>query len=417
MIIKGGILIDPIDKTSKRVDIRYKDGKIVEIADDIKLDGTVTAIDAKNLYIAPGLVGTRVHLREPGFTYKETISTGVKAAIAGGYTTIVATSDTEPCIDEVDKLKDIYDKYEKEDILVFSAATITRRMDGETINNFKELRDNGAVYFCDDGMVIRNDMVLRQAMLDAKDANVPIAIHNEDLDQIDVSGISDGKFADSNLIKGTPVSAETSMLARDIELARETGARVVIQNISSKESVDLIRQAKAAGVDLIVEISPEYFSLTENALPIHGTNAKVIPPLRTEEDRLAIIEGLKDGTIDIISPNHSPHDDIDKSYDITTAPSGMIGLEIALSLAITYLVRPGHLSIEDVITKMTLNPARVYGIKAGTVEIGEYADFVIFDPEEEVVYEEFNSKSENTPFKSLPLWGKIVSTIDDGEIL
>ncbi len=417
MIIKGGILIDPIDETSRRVDIRYRDGRIVEIADEIKLDGSDTAIDATNFYVAPGLVGTRVHLREPGYTYKETISTGVKAAIAGGYTTIIATSDTEPCIDEVSKLKDIYNKYEKEDIMVFSSATITRRMDGETINNFKDLRDNGAIYFSDDGMVIRNDMVLRQAMLDSKDADVPIAIHEEDLDQIGVCGISDGKYSKDLLLKGTPVSAETSMLVREIELARETGAKVIIQNISSKESVDLIRQAKASGVDLVVEISPEYFSLTENALPLNGTNAKVIPPLRSEEDRLAIIEGLKDGTIDIISPNHSPHDEVDKSYDITTAPSGMIGLETCLSLAITYLVRPGHLSLEEVIKKMTLNPARVYGIKAGTVDIGDFADFVIFNPDIQVTYSEFQSKSENTPFKLLPLWGKVLTTINDGVIL
>lgn len=417
MIIKGGILIDPIDETSRRVDIRYRDGKIVEIADEIKLDGSDTAIDANNFYVTPGLVGTRVHLREPGYSYKETISTGVKAAIAGGYTTIIATSDTEPCIDEVSKLKDIYNKYEKEDIMVFSSATITRRMDGETINNFKDLRDNGAIYFSDDGMVIRNEMVLRQAMLDSKDAGVPIAIHEEDLDQIGVAGISDGKYSKDLLLKGTPVSAETSMLVREIELARETGAKVIIQNISSKESVDLIRQAKAAGVDLLVEISPEYFSLTENALPLNGTNAKVIPPLRSEEDRLAIIEGLKDGTIDIISPNHSPHDEVDKSYDITTAPSGMIGLETCLSLAITYLVRPGHLSLEEVIKKMTLNPARVYGIKAGTVDIGDFADFVIFDPDTQVTYSEFQSKSENTPFKLLPLWGKVLTTINDGVIL
>lgn len=419
MIIKNGFIIDPATKSSYKADIRIDDGKISEIKPDMSLapSDAEEVVDASGLTIAPGLIDTHVHFRDPGFTHKETIHTGALAAAKGGFTSVICMANTSPVVDNTQTLLDIEQRAKAEKIRIFQAASVSRSLKGEELTDMKGLAENGACGFTDDGIPIRNAAFLYKAMKQAAGLNLPISLHEEDPAFIKNNGVNHGPVSDRLGIYGSPSIAEESLVARDCLLALRSGADVVIQHISSGLSVELVRTFRSMGARLHAEATPHHFTLTEEAVLKHGTLAKMNPPLRTEEDRQAIIAGLADGTIDIIATDHAPHSQEEKERSITAAPSGIIGLETSLALGITSLVRPGHLSLMQLLEKMTVNPARLYHLPSGELKEGRAADLILFDPEERWTPTEYASLSSNSPFTGEELFGKVKFTICGGEIV
>ena len=419
MLIKNGFLIDPASDTERLVDLRITDGLIQTLADA----GTLTPengedeLDAAGLMISPGLVDTHIHFRDPGFTYKEDLHTGSLAAAAGGFTSVICMANTSPVIDSVPVLKELMEREALEDIHIFQAAAVSCGLKGEEMTSMKELAAAGACGFTDDGIPLKNAAFLYKAMEEVKALDLPISLHEEDPAFIETNGINHGPVSDALGIYGSPSIAEESLVARDCLLALRSGAQVVIQHISSGQSVELVRTFKAMGANLHAEATPHHFTLTDEAVLKYGSLAKMNPPLRTEKDRLAIIEGLKDGTIDLIATDHAPHSTEEKSRPITQTPSGIIGLETSLALGITSLVRPGHLTLSQLIEKMTINPANLYHLPCGSVTEGKAADLVLFDPNEKWIPETYASKSSNSPFTGWELYGKVKYTICDGKIV
>ena len=419
MLIKNGFLIDPASDTERLVDLRITDGLIHTLADA----GTLTPengedeLDVAGLVISPGLVDTHIHFRDPGFTYKEDLHTGSLAAAAGGFTSVICMANTSPVIDSVPVLKELMEREALEDIHIFQAAAVSCGLKAEEITSMKELAAAGACGFTDDGIPLKNAAFLYKAMEEAKALDLPISLHEEDPAFIETNGINHGPVSDALGIYGSPSIAEESLVARDCLLALRSGAQVVIQHISSGQSVELVRTFKAMGANLHAEATPHHFTLTDEAVLKYGALAKMNPPLRTENDRLAIIEGLKDGTIDLIATDHAPHSTEEKSRPITQTPSGIIGLETSLALGITSLVRPGHLTLSQLIEKMTINPASLYDLPCGSVAEGKSADLVLFDPNEKWTPETYASKSSNSPFTGWELYGKVKYTICDGKIV
>ena len=416
MIIKHGLVMDPASGLSEHMDILLKDGKIVKIAPEIT-DNTEEILEARGLIVGPGLLDTHVHFRDPGFTYKEDIHTGALASAKGGFTTVICMANTSPTVDNVDTLKDNLERGAKEDIRIFQAAAISHSLKGQEEVDMTALKDAGACGFTDDGIPLLNAEFCYKAMESAEALNVPISLHEEDPAFIRNNGINHGKVSEELGIYGSPSIAEESLVARDCLLALRSGADVVIQHISSGVSVELVRTYKKLGAHLHAEATPHHFSLTEEAVLEHGTLAKMNPPLRTEKDRQQIIAGLADGTIDLIATDHAPHSAEEKAKPITEAPSGIIGLETSLALGITNLVKPGHLTMLQLLEKMTVNPAKLYHLPYGTIQEGASADFVLFDPDETWIPTEYASKSSNSPFTGKKLTGKVKYTICGGKIV
>ena len=416
MIIKHGLVMDPASGLSEHMDILVKDGKIVKIAPEIT-DNTEEILEAKGLIVGPGLLDTHVHFRDPGFTYKEDIHTGALASAKGGFTTVICMANTSPTVDNVDTLKDNLERGAKEDIRIFQAAAISHSLKGQEEVDMTALKDAGACGFTDDGIPLLNAEFCYKAMESAEALNVPISLHEEDPAFIRNNGINHGKVSEELGIYGSPSIAEESLVARDCLLALRSDADVVIQHISSGVSVELVRTYKKLGAHLHAEATPHHFSLTEEAVLEHGTLAKMNPPLRTEKDRQQIIAGLADGTIDLIATDHAPHSAEEKAKPITEAPSGIIGLETSLALGITNLVKPGHLTMLQLLEKMTVNPAKLYHLPYGTIQEGAAADFVLFDPDETWIPTEYASKSSNSPFTGKELTGKVKYTICGGKIV
>ncbi|NLG04700.1 MAG: dihydroorotase [Clostridia bacterium] len=417
MIIKNGTVINPIDQTAVPLEIQIEEGIITAIGTNLKYSDQEKIVDAKGLYVAPGLIDVHVHFREPGFEYKENIETGAAAAARGGFTTVVCMANTKPAVDSKETLQYVIEQGQKTPIHVLSAACVTEGMRGTSITNMAELKEAGAAGFTDDGIPIMDKELLRTAMEMAKKLNLPISLHEEDPSYIQNNGIHAGKVAKQLGIGGSPSIAEESLVKRDLELACETGVSINIQHISSAKAVQLVREAKKRSDAVHAEATPHHFTLTEEAVLKYGTYAKMNPPLRTQQDRQAIIEGLKDGTIDLIATDHAPHSVEEKKRPLTEAPSGIIGLESALAVGITSLCKSGYLTLAELIKKMTLNPADLYHLDAGTIEIGKKADLVLFDPSETWVYETSVSKAENTPFIGQTLQGKVKMTICEGQII
>ncbi len=409
LLIKNAVVADPEQDRTYKADILCEEGIISQIGENLSVGDTAEIIDAENAFVGPGLVDVHVHFRDPGFTYKEDIFSGARAAAAGGYTSVVLMANTKPAVDNEETLKYVIDKGKETEINIYTCCTVTENMEGGKKVDMDYLYEKGAVGFTDDGKPILNEALVEAAMENAYRLGVPISFHEEN-----------PAFIESNGVNATsPREAEIDLIGRDIEIALKTGAAINIQHISSKEGVELVRKGKmrAEKNNIHAEATPHHFSLTEDAVSEYGTNAKMNPPLRTEEDRIAIIEGLKDGTIDIIATDHAPHSKEEKSKSLKEAPSGIIGLETALSLAVTNLVKPGYITINELMKLMSLNPAGLYGINAGKIKVGEKADLCIFNTDEEVVYNSFLSKSENTPFKGISLYGKVLYTIVGGKIV
>lgn len=417
MLLKNGHLIDPATKTDALMDIRIKDGFILEIGESLSANSDEEVLDLSGLTVAPGLIDTHVHFRDPGLTYKEDIHTGSLAAAKGGFTSVICMANTKPTVDTPDTLKHILTRTQTENIHIYQAASVSQRLSGTTMTDFKALADAGACGFTDDGIPLLDAAFCYQAMKQAAELNLPISLHEEDKSFITNNGINAGETSEKLSVAGSPAVAEEVMVARDCMLALRSHASVVIQHISSGNSVELVRTAKKLGADVHAEATPHHFTLTEEALLKHGTLAKMNPPLRTEKDRQQIIQGLKDGTIDLIATDHAPHSKEEKELPLTEAPSGIIGLETSLGLGITSLVKPGHLSLMELLEKMTCNPAALYHLPSGSIQEHMPADFVIFNPDEQWEVNDFVSKSSNSPFKGNTLYGKIHYTICGGKIV
>lgn len=417
MIIKNGFITDPATQRTGLYDIRIEDGLIKEIAPDLAPEPSEETLDACGLTVAPGLIDTHVHFRDPGFTHKETLHTGALAAAKGGFTSVICMANTSPTVDSVPVLDDILTRTKAEKIRIYQAGAVSRSLKGEELTDMDALKKAGACGFTDDGIPLRNASFLYNAMEKAKELDVPISLHEEDPSFIKNNGINHGPVSEELGIYGSPSIAEESLVARDCMLALRSGAHVVIQHISSGRSVELVRMFKAMGANLHAEATPHHFTLTDEAVLKYGTLAKMNPPLRTEADRQEIIRGLSDGTIDIIATDHAPHSREEKKRSITAAPSGIIGLETSLALGITSLVRPGHLSLMQLLEKMTINPARLYHLPAGQITEGAPADLVLFDPEEKWTPTEYASLSSNSPFTGWELYGKIKATVCRGLIV
>ncbi len=417
MIIKNGFIIDPASQRSYYTDLRIENGILEDISDHIDASKGEEVIDAAGLTVAPGLIDTHVHFRDPGFTHKETLHTGSLAAAKGGFTSVICMANTSPVVDTPEVLQDILDRAGAENIHICQAASVSRSLKGAEMTDMDALKEAGACGFTDDGIPLRDAAFLYEAMKKAAGLNVPISLHEEDPAFIKNNGINHGSVSDALGIYGSPSIAEESLVARDCLLALRSKAHVVIQHISSGKSVELVRIFRKLGANLHAEATPHHFTLTEDAVLKYGTLAKMNPPLRREEDRQAVIKGLADGTIDIIATDHAPHSREEKERSITAAPSGITGLETSLALGITSLVRPGHLTLMQLLEKMTVNPAELYHLPAGKIARGAIADLVIFDPEELWSPKEYASLSSNTPFTGWDLHGKVKYTICGGAIV
>lgn len=417
ILIKNGHVINPLSKMDENFDILIDNGNVIKIDKNIDKTENANIIDASGCIIAPGFIDIHSHFRDPGFTHKEDILTGSKAAARGGYTTVICMANTNPVVDNLDTLKYILDKVKSAKIEVLQVAAITKGMNGKELTDMYSLKEAGAVGFSDDGKPIMNSKIVIEAMKIAEELDMPLSFHEEDKSLILENGINAGKIAANLNIKGSPHEAEDVLVARDAALSISTKAKINIQHISSGISVELVRWAKKMGANIIAEATPHHFSITEDMILEKGSNAKVNPPLRTEKDRQTIIEALKDNTLEIIATDHAPHTEEEKNKEILKAPSGMIGLETALALSITNLINPGYMNYMDVISKLTVNPAKLYSLDRGYIKEGHRADIVIFDPNEKYVVNDFHSKACNSPFIGKKLCGKIKKTIYKGEIV
>ncbi|MGT2846812.1 dihydroorotase [Streptococcus massiliensis] len=418
LLIKNGRVMDPKTGFDKVCDVLLDGKKIVKIAENIEA-GDAQILDATGLVVAPGLVDIHVHFREPGQTHKEDIHTGSLAAAAGGFTTVVMMANTNPTISTVETLQEVLESASCEKIHVKSVATITENFDGQHLTDFPALLAAGAVGFSDDGIPLTSSKVLRQALEAAKKNNAFICLHEEDPELNGILGFNEQIAREHFHICGATGVAEYSMIARDVMIAYDCKAHVHVQHLSKEESVKVVEFAQKLGAQVTAEVAPQHFSKTEALLLTKGSNAKMNPPLRLESDRLAVIEGLKSGVISVIATDHAPHHADEKAVeDITKAPSGMTGLETSLSLGLTYLVEAGHLTLMDLLEKMTINPAALYGFEAGFIAENGPADLTIFDATaDRLVDNHFASKAANSPFVGEKLKGQVKYTICDGEIV
>ncbi len=418
ILIKNGRVIDPANKIDAVMDIFIDDGKIIEIGNSLATHRSplTTIIDASNKIVVPGLIDIHVHLREPGYEYKETIKTGTEAASAGGFTTIACMPNTKPVNDNQSITDFILDKAKKDGIVnVYPVGAITKGLKGEELSEIGELKSAGVVAITDDGRPVMNSELMRRAMEYASMFDLPVLSHCEDL-QLSEGGVMNEGFVSTELgLKGIPNAAEIVMAARDIALAELTGARLHIAHVSAAGSIMLIRDAKKRGLKVTCETAPHYFTLTDKDVSDYNTNAKINPPLRSEDDLKAIREGLKDGTIDAIATDHAPHEASEKDVEFDKAPFGIIGLETALPLTLK-LVEDGILSLNDAIAKLTINPARILGLNKGTLSVGADADITIIDPEEEWLIDvtKFKSKGKNSPFHGWKVKGRVEMVIVNG---
>lgn len=420
ILIKNGRIVDPVRQFDDIADILIDGKTIVKVGKNLEFDendSNLRVIDASGLVAAPGLVDAHVHFRDPGFTYKEDIETGAKAAAKGGFTMVVCMANTKPAVDNLETLKYIQDKAAKTGIHILQASTITKGLQGKELVDMDAMANAGACGFTDDGIPILNEKILVEAMEKAVELDLPVSLHEEDPAFIIRPGVNQGTVSEKLGYGGASRTAEDVMVARDVILALHTGASVCIQHISSGNSVELVRTAKKLGADVHAEATPHHFTLTEDAVLEYGTLARMNPPLRTEKDRQEIIEGIKDGTIDMIVTDHAPHSMEEKAKPLADAPSGITGLETSLSLGIKSLVQPGHISLMKLMELMSKNPAEFYRMEPASIAEGVVADLVIFGENELWTVDKFASKASNSPFKGWELPGKVHFTICDGNIV
>ena len=416
VFIRNARVIDPANGIDDILNVYSENGVIRDVSKNEHSADTV--LDCPGLIAAPGLVDMHVHLRDPGFTQKEDIITGCNAAAAGGVTSLLAMPNTNPTVDTPETVQYIMDKAKNANAKVYTAAAITKGLKSAEPTDIDALYRAGAIALSDDGRPVENTKFMAEAMIKAKELGMCVTAHCEDLFLADGGKINEGCVSRKLSIKGIPAAAEDAGTAREIALAAAYNVPVHICHVSTKTSVALVRDAKARGVRVTAETAPHYFSLTENELLKKDADFRMNPPLRTQEDLEEIIKGLCDGTLDAIATDHAPHTPEEKS-DFEKAPNGSIGMETSLSAAVTYLVDKGILTFTQLIEKMSLNPARILGIQAGTLSIGSPADIVIFDSNEAYTVDvnKLHGKSQNTPFKNMQLKGRVRYTLLSGNIV
>lgn len=418
ILFKNGTVIDYANKLEKKLDILVEGDKIAKIAENLNAEAD-QVIDCSGYIIMPGMIDVHCHLREPGGEHKGTIETESKSAVAGGFTTICPMPNTNPTPDSAIVLEQIINRAKEVNLCnILPFSSVTKGEKGETLVDFKSQLEAGAIAFSDDGMPVENAAMIRQAMLEANKLGSFISEHCEEK-SVAAGCINAGYVADKLGVPGVLPEAEEIMAARDIVIAETNNLHTHICHISTKTTVDTIRSAKQRGVKVTCETCPHYYSFTVEEVLESGVNAKMNPPLREEKDRLAIIEGIKDGTIDCIITDHAPHAEEEKARGLEKAPNGIIGFETALGATITNLVIPGHISYQDMVRVMSYNPAKLLGIDRGEIAEGKVADLTIFDPNREYVYikEKIVSKSKNTPWINKKLKGQVRYTVVSGRIV
>ena len=422
LLITNGMIIDPGRGIDAPGDLLIAESKIASMAGKYGYDADYDIMNAAGLVVCPGFIDFHCHLRQPGFEEKETIATGTLAAARGGFTTVCCMPNTNPPIDNVDVLDYVNNISAAEGVvrvLPFGCITIGRA--GKILTDMEWLAESGAVAFSDDGDTVGDANLMRRAMELSKKIGVPISDHCEDPALIAGGQMNEGEIAQRLGLQGIPPAAEENIVARDIELARQTGAQIHIAHVSTAGSVEIIRKAKKDGVKVTAEVTPHHLTMTEDAVTGYNTNAKVNPPLRKQRDIDALIKGLRDDVIDIIATDHAPHTAKEKSLDFIRAPFGISGLETALG-SLMALVHRGDININLLVAALTANPARIIGErfgKLGSLDIGCTADITIFDPDKEWIVdaEKFASKGKNTPLNGKKLRGKVMATICGGNIV
>ena len=418
ILLKNGHVVDYKNNIDDIYDIIIKDEKIDKIAKGI-VESVDREIDCTGLYIIPGMIDMHCHLREPGYEYKETIESGSKSAVAGGFTTICPMPNTKPTPDNIKILKEIIEKGKKVNLCnVLPYASVSKGEKGEELVNFKELKEAGAIAFSDDGMPVVNSKMMREAIIEADKLGTFVSSHCEEK-SVSKGAINAGKIADKLGVEGVLPEAEEIMAAREIVISETNNVRAHICHISTKTTENMVRDAKKRGVKITCETCPHYFTFTVEEVLESGTNAKMNPPLREEKDKMAIIEGLKDGTIDCIITDHAPHSKEEKEQELAKAPNGIIGFETALPAEIMNLIDTKELTYLDLVRLTSYNPAKLLKLDKGIIEEGKIADLTIFNPNEKYIYKEemIVSKSKNSPFIGKQLKGKVKYTIVGGRIV
>ena len=418
VLLKNGKLIDYATMTDDYFDILIEDDKIKEISKNINKKSD-KVIDCTDLFIIPGMIDMHCHLREPGFEQKETIETGMKSAVKGGFTTICPMPNTNPTCDSAFILQKIQNEAKRVGVCnVLPYASVTKGELGEELTDFKDLKKAGTIAFSDDGMPVTRAKIMRDALIEANRLGTFVASHCEEK-ELGKGAINAGEIADKLNVKGVLPEAETLMAAREVELAEINNFHAHVCHISAKETARLIRDAKKRGVKVTCETCPHYYSFTEEEVLNSGTNAKMNPPLRKKDDMQEIIKALQDGTIDCIITDHAPHTKEEKEVGLEKAPNGIIGFETALAATVTNLVDKGYISYLDMVRLTSYNPAKILNLDKGSLQEGKIADITIFNPNEEYIYqkEDIVSKSKNTPFIGKKLKGRVKYTIVNGNIV
>jgi len=419
ILIKNGRLINPSENLDKVMDIFVEDGIIKEKAESIEKQAD-TVIDVAGCYVMPGLIDLHVHFRDPGLTYKEDIETGSKAAAKGGFTTVCCMPNTKPVVDNVETVKYIIEKGEKTGLTnVLPVGAVTKNMAGVEITDVEELKKAGICAISEDGKSVMNSGVYRKAMKNAAKANVPVLAHCEDINLVEGGVINLGDKSSELGVKGISNAVEDVIAMRDIMLAKETGATLHLCHCSTKDSVEMVKRAKEEGIKVTAEVCPHHFSMCSDDITSNDGNFKMNPPLRAREDMEALIKGLQDDIMDVISTDHAPHSAEEKAKDLEHAPFGIVGLETSVALTVTNLVKKGYLTPMQMAAKMSYNPAKVLGIPKGTLDEGKIADITIIDPDKEYTIDvnTFESKGKNTPFDGYKVSGEVEYTILNGKVV
>jgi len=419
LLIKGCEIIDPAGKIAGKNDILIEDGLIAGIGKSLKAEGA-EALNAAGLKAAPGLVDIHVHFRDPGYEYKENLLTGLRAAAAGGFTSVVCMPNTRPAIDNVSIVKYLAEKAESIGLgRLFVAGAISKAREGVELAEVGDMMTHGIVCVTDDGSPVMNAQLMRRILEYTKMFKIPVMSHPEDKNLSGAGLMHEGLVSTKIGMRGIPAAAETVMVERDIELAALTGGQLHLTHISAIGSVEAVRRAKARGIQVTCDTTPHHLSLTDEAVMTYDTATKVNPPLRPEKHRLALIQGLLDGTIDAIASDHAPHAFHEKETSYQDAPFGLVGLETSFAVLNTALVRAGAMTLEQLIAKLTAGPAAALGLNAGKIEIGAPADIAIIDPDLEwtVDPDKFYSLGKNCPFRDWKVYGKVVYTVAGGRII
>ena len=420
LLIKNGRLVFPVTGTVVLQDVLVENGVISLMERGLDPEGCDRVIDASGLMVAPGLVDMHVHLRDPGLTYKEDILTGCAAAARGGVTAMACMANTSPAVDCPEQVEYVLNRARQGcGVEVYPIAAVSKGLRGEEPTDAEALKDAGAVALSDDGNNVDNANLMRDVLIRARGLDLPVLCHCEDTTMVAGRAVNEGSVSRQLWLEGRPAIAEEIMVMRDAMLAEETGAHVHICHVSTAKSVDIIRRMKKRGVRLTCETCPQYFTLTEDEVLTQGAMARVNPPLRTRNDVAGIVAGLRDGTIDVIATDHAPHSAEEKARSLTRAPSGMIGLETSLAIALTQLYHTRRMDLPAIIKRMSTTPADILRLSRGRMSLGAQADLVLFDPDEEwtVDPEQFASKARNTPFAGWKVKGKVKYTIVKGEII